>query len=113
MEFLWFGVVPGHYYGHRAVQLPKIGFVPDSNRLAFGFLDLSLMLRGCHLIPAFNDGWTSDLLMVLCTVACPLDEDDGWAAFCINVHILFSCITTTFKLIFNTLNIVTAQLCRL
>lgn len=59
MEFLWvrwFGVVPGHRYGHRAARLPKVGFVPDNDPLAFGFLDPSLMLRGCHLIPAFNDG---------------------------------------------------------
>jgi hypothetical protein len=115
MEFLWvrwFGVVPRYRYGHRAARLPKIGFVPDSDPLAFGFLDPSLVLRGCHLIPAFNDGRTSDLLTVPCTVAHPPDEDDDWAAFYVNVYVLFSCITTTFKLIFNTLNIVTAQLRR-
>jgi hypothetical protein len=115
MEFLWvrwFGIVLRYCYGHRAAQLPKIGFVLDSDPLAFGFLDPSLVLRGCHLIPAFNDGRTSDLLTVPCTVARPPDEDDDWAAFYVNVYVLFSCITTTFKLIFNTLNIMTAQLRR-
>ena len=90
MEFLWvrwFSVVPGHCYGHRAARLPKVGFIPDSDPLAFGFLDPSLMLRGCHLIPAFNDGRTYHLLSVPCTVSCPPDEDDDWVAFYINMYV--------------------------
>jgi len=88
MEFLWvrwFGIDPEHRYGHRAARLPKIGFVPDSDPVAFGFLDPLLVLRGCHLIPAFNDGRTSDLLMASCTAARPPHEDDDWAAFYVNI----------------------------
>ena len=105
MEFLWvrwFGIDPDHRYGCRAARLPKIGFVPDSDPLAFGFLDPSLVLRGCHLIPTFNDGWTSELLTVPNTAARPPDEDDDWVAFYVNMYVLFSCNTIAFKLIFNS-----------
>jgi hypothetical protein len=74
MQFLWvhwFGVVLGHHYGHRAAWLLKIGFILDSDLLTFGFLDLSLVLRGCHLIPTLNNRRTPDLLTVPCTVAHP------------------------------------------
>jgi hypothetical protein len=65
MEFLWvrwLGVVPGRSFGRRHAKLPKIGFVPDSDEFAFGFLDPSCVVRGCHLIPSFIDGKTQDLL---------------------------------------------------
>ncbi len=65
MEFLWvrwLGVVLGHPFGQKRANLPKIGFVPDSDDFAFGFLDPSLVVRGCHLIPSFIDQKTQDLL---------------------------------------------------
>ena len=55
MEVLWvrwYGIVPGHCYGSTCTWLPKIGFVPDSDLATFGFLDPSLVIRGCHLIPS-------------------------------------------------------------
>ncbi|KAF9470026.1 hypothetical protein BDN70DRAFT_765144, partial [Pholiota conissans] len=65
MEFLWvrwLGVEPGHSSGRDTATLPKIGFVPDTDEYAFGFLDPSLVLRGCHLLPSFVDGRTKELL---------------------------------------------------
>ncbi|KJA23251.1 hypothetical protein HYPSUDRAFT_137852 [Hypholoma sublateritium FD-334 SS-4] len=47
MEFLWvrwLGVIPDHSFGRQQSLLPKIGFVPDSDEFAFGFLDPSLVL---------------------------------------------------------------------
>ena len=58
MEFLWvcwFGHVPGHHFSMKAAQLPKVGFVPEDDQ-AFGFLDPSLVVWGCHLIPSFCEG---------------------------------------------------------
>jgi len=55
-------VVPGRSFGKKDARLPKIGFVPDSDEFAFGFLDLSHVIRGCHLILSFVDGKTQDLL---------------------------------------------------
>jgi hypothetical protein len=34
--------------------LPLVGFVEDSDELAFGFLDPSLVIRRCHLVPGFH-----------------------------------------------------------
>lgn len=65
MEFLWvrwFGVEPGYRSGRQHARLPKIGYVPETDDYAFGFLDPALVLRGCHLIPAFTDGRSNDLL---------------------------------------------------
>ena len=92
LEFLWvrwFGIDPGHRHGHKVTQLPKIGFVPEQDPSAFGFLDPSLVLRGCHLIPAFNDGRTLDLLNTSLTIARPPDEVDDWAAFYVNMYVSF------------------------
>ncbi|KAF7332930.1 hypothetical protein MVEN_02398900 [Mycena venus] len=67
LEFLWvrwYGTEPGYRSGFKAARLPKIGFVPDTDEFAFGFLDPSLVLRGCHILPAFAAGRTSALLTV-------------------------------------------------
>lgn len=85
MEFLWvrwFGVDPGYRYGSRVARLPKIGFVPMADEMAFGFLDPSLIVRGCHLIQAFADGRTAELLPVH-SVARKPDEphEDDWESY--------------------------------
>jgi hypothetical protein len=55
----WVGMGPDHQWGFRRCALPKVGFVPeDVDSPVFGFLDPSLVIRGCHLIPAFIDGLT-------------------------------------------------------
>ena len=55
MEVLWvrwLGVDQGHKWGFKEGRLPKVGFVPDRpDHIPFGFLDPSLVLRVCHLIP--------------------------------------------------------------
>jgi hypothetical protein len=84
MEFLWvrwYGEVPGHRWGFKAARLFKVGFIPDTDNSAFGFLDPSLVLRGCHLVPAFNDGKTVDLLRAQVTAARPPGQSEDWQAF--------------------------------
>jgi hypothetical protein len=85
IEFLWvqwFGIEPGYRCGFKAAHLPKIGFVPDTDDNAFGFLDPSLVIRGCHLVPLFADGRTSELLQTstLTAARCP-DETDDWTNY--------------------------------
>ena len=58
-------------------QLLKIGFIPDMDPLAFGFLDPSLVVCATHLIPAFNDGWTAKLLAASLTAGWPPGETVG------------------------------------
>jgi len=67
LEFLlvqWLGLVPQHSFGRRAAKLPQIGFMPETDDYAFSFLNPSLIIRGCHLLPSFVDGRTSNLLSV-------------------------------------------------
>lgn len=88
VEFLWvrwFGIDVDHRYGLKAARLPKVGFVPDTDPLAFGFLDPSLVVRGTHLIPAFFDGRTPSLLTALPTAGRPLAETDDWTAYYVNM----------------------------
>lgn len=85
MEFLWvrwFGVEPGHLWGFWTARLPKIGFIPDIDDGAFGFLDPSLVIRGCHLVPCFASGRTTELLSTPnYTAARQPDEEDDWAQY--------------------------------
>ena len=85
MEFLWvrwFGIEPDYISGRQTARLPKIGFVPDTDDNAFGFLDPSLVLRGCHLVPAFAAGRTHSLLHTTSlTAARAPDETDDWVNY--------------------------------
>jgi hypothetical protein len=84
MEFLWvrwYGEVPGHQWGFRSARLFKVGFIPDTDGSAFGFLDPSFVLRGCHLIPGFNDGKTTELLRAQVTAARKPGEVEDWRTF--------------------------------
>jgi hypothetical protein len=84
VEFLWvrwLGLVPDHQFGFKSAHLPKIGFVEHTDSLAFGFLDPSLVIRGCHLIPAFANGKTSSLLPFTPTAARSPNEHEDWVAF--------------------------------
>jgi hypothetical protein len=85
MEFLWvrwFSVEPNYRWGFKSARLPKIGFIPETDDAAFGFLDPSLIIRGCHLVPCFADGRTSQLLQSPApTAARPPDEVDDWVSY--------------------------------
>lgn len=88
MELLWvrwFGIVPSYRWGFKNARLPKIGFVPSDSGAAFGFLDPSLVLRACHLIPAFADGRTNSLLRHGPSVARENNNVDDWAAYYVNM----------------------------
>jgi hypothetical protein len=93
MEFLWvrwFGLSPEYRNAKsKTTRLPQIGFVPDSDPSAFGFLDPSLVIRGCHLIPAFAYGRTSELLTATSTAARPIGETDDWTLFYVMMYSTF------------------------
>ena len=89
MEVLWvrwLGIDPDSKWGFRQCTLPKIGFVPeDGESPTFGFLDPSLVVRGCHLIPAFVDGRTNQFLQGGPSVARLPGESDDWARYYVNM----------------------------
>ena len=68
IDFLWvrwLGQDPDWKSGHITCQLEKVGYVPfgdDSCGPAFGFVNPESVIRACHLIPAFHEGTTPDLL---------------------------------------------------
>ena len=88
MEFLWvcwFGVVPGYCWGLKNAHLPKIGFISSDSGAAFGFINPSLILCACHLIPAFANGCTNSLLHHSPSVARERNAIDDWAAYYVNM----------------------------
>ncbi|KAF8143601.1 hypothetical protein K438DRAFT_1993739 [Mycena galopus ATCC 62051] len=89
MEFLWvrwLGIEPGYRFGFKRARLPKVGFVPDSDPFAFGFLDPAHVIRGSHLIPDFESGRTSELLGTQADTAArdPGDTDD-WLMYYVDI----------------------------
>lgn len=90
MEVLWvrwLGVQPDYQWGFKEARLPKVGFVPDSDDDAFGFLDPSLVIRGCHLIPVFSEGRTDSLLRHGESLTRLPGETDDWSAFYVNMWV--------------------------
>ena len=90
MNFLWvrwLGREPEYISGSRRARLPKVGFVKSTDEFAFSFVDPANVVRGCHLVPAFHEGRTNDLLPVPQSVSrClnPGDVDD-WVNFYVNM----------------------------
>ncbi|KAI6097728.1 hypothetical protein EDD16DRAFT_1499085 [Pisolithus croceorrhizus] len=79
MELLWvrwLGVEPQYSWGFQEAWLPKVGFVPEGDYNAFGFLHPSFIIHGCHLIPSFSDGRTTALLRQGASVARHPTDDD-------------------------------------
>ena len=68
-------------------RLLKIGFIPDMDPLAFGFLDPSLVVCATHIIPTFNDGWTAKLLATSLTAGWQPGETDDWVSFFVSMCI--------------------------
>ena len=83
----WFGEKLNYHSGFRRALLPKIGFVDSTDEYAFSFVDPASVIRGCHLIPAFNAGRSTVSLPQPRSVARllnPADEDD-WLNFYVNM----------------------------
>ncbi|KAF7293522.1 hypothetical protein MIND_01130500 [Mycena indigotica] len=65
LEFLWvrwFQRDVTYPCGFKAKRFPRLHYMPHQNPNAFGFLDPQDVVRGVHLIPAFNHGWTEEYL---------------------------------------------------
>ncbi len=90
MDFLWvhwFGKEPEYIAGSRRACLPKVGFVESTDEFAFSFVDPANVIRGCHLVPAFHEGRTVELLPVPRTVSRCLNpgDHDNWVNFYVNM----------------------------
>ena len=97
MPFLWvrwFGAEPGYTPSFTHARLPKIGFVQweeEYDNYAFGFLDPGQVLRGCHLIPAFHLGHTTELLPHDCPIARQVKSENSstqdWTNYYVNMYV--------------------------
>lgn len=91
MEFLWvrwLGVEPQYRGDIPTGRLPKVGFIPESDPYAFGFLDPAHVIRASHLIPRFAGGRTNHLLQTTdLTAARSPDETDDWANYYVNMYV--------------------------
>ena len=89
MDFLWvrwLGVVPDRSFGRKQAKLPQVSFVEDLDE--FGFLNPALIICGCHLILAFTEGRTTDLLSThRPTEARPSSQDDDWINYYVNMWV--------------------------
>lgn len=89
VEFLWvrwLGIEEGHRWGRKHGCLPRLGFIPDTDPDCFGFIDPSSVIRGSHLIPAFNYGKTSELLRTNSpSEGRPDGSKDDWDSFYANM----------------------------
>ncbi|KAI6117765.1 hypothetical protein EV401DRAFT_1863153 [Pisolithus croceorrhizus] len=96
MELLWvrwLGVEPQYSWGFQEAWLPKVGFVPEGDYNAFGFLHPSFIIHGCHLIPSFSDGRTTALLRQGASVARHPTDDDRCSLYinmCVALYPLLS-----------------------
>jgi hypothetical protein len=87
MDFLfvrWFGHDPTYKSGFSAKRLPHIGFLKGEDPCAFGFVDPDVVIRGIHLIPAFEHGQTDQLLMDS-FVRREADLGKDWLYFYVNM----------------------------
>ena len=86
MEFLWvrwFERDVSFPCGFEARRLPMIKFMHAKREGAFGFLDPALVIRGSHIIPAFEWDTTTDL-MGPSRMRRPADGDEDWAYHIVN-----------------------------
>ena len=75
----WFGHDADYQSGFKAHRLPRIGFFDGSEDRAFGFLDPNQVIRAAHLMPAFSQGRTRELLGP--SIAHNEKEEEEWLRY--------------------------------
>jgi hypothetical protein len=81
----WLAPLIDYQSGMSYARLPKVAFVEDSDRDAFGFLNPSQVIRSTHLIPAFASGRGSSSLRHGRSFARQSGELDDWEAYYIGM----------------------------
>jgi hypothetical protein len=77
----WLAPLIDHQSGIDCARLPKVAFVEESDRDAFGFLDPAQVIRSAHLIPAFASGRGTSSLRHGRSFARQGGELDDWEAY--------------------------------
>ncbi|KAF7292918.1 hypothetical protein MIND_01190900 [Mycena indigotica] len=87
MEFLWMRWLQRdvtYRCGLKAKRLPRVHYMPHDVPDTFGFLDPSDIIRGCHLIPAFAHGRTTQYLPKSMARQAS-EQDQDWKYFYVNM----------------------------
>ena len=88
VEFLfvrWFQVDNAWKGGPSTKRLDRISFTDEQRGAAFGFLDPDEVIRGVHLIPAFAEGKTDELLPGESIARRACEDDEDWRYFYVNM----------------------------
>jgi hypothetical protein len=84
MEFIfvrWFGRYTKTTPGWKMKRLQCLSFVPGNSEQAFGFINPSQVIRGIHLIPAFNWGKVTKLLPKSVIARSLSDPVNDWQVY--------------------------------
>jgi hypothetical protein len=81
----WMALLTDHQSGMSYARLPKVAFVEDCDRDAFGFLDPGQVIRSAHLIPAFVSHCGTTSLRHGESFARQSGELDDWEAYYVNM----------------------------
>jgi hypothetical protein len=85
----WFGEDSEHPFRWENRQLPRVGFIPDNHTAdtaPFGFVDPLDVVRSVHLIPAFAEGKTDELLGPS-QARSESEKDADWNFYYVNMYV--------------------------
>jgi hypothetical protein len=83
----WLAPLTDHRSGMNRARLPKVAFVEESDRDAFGFLDPGQVIRSAHLMPAFTSGRGTTSLRHGESFARRPGELDDWEAYYVGMSV--------------------------
>ncbi|KAJ3849673.1 hypothetical protein EV368DRAFT_67254 [Lentinula lateritia] len=83
----WFGrVLEQEHYGIHVNHMPKLGFIDAVNPEAFGFVNPSEVLCGCHIIPAFEHEKTDQFLISPSLARQENEDNEDFFRFYVNIY---------------------------
>lgn len=85
-----------HQFGIHVKRMPKLGFINANDPEAFGFLDPSNVIHGCHIKPAFVFGTTNQFLVG--SLIARQEQDGDIDYFCYYVNMYVCCTFLSFSL---------------
>nr|GAT54741.1 predicted protein [Mycena chlorophos] len=81
----WFQRDKSHRCGLELKRFPRVRYMPHTSADAFGFLDPQDVVRGAHLIPAFQHGRTDEYLPFKSIARRKSAGDEDWTFYYANM----------------------------
>ncbi|KAJ3816999.1 hypothetical protein F5880DRAFT_1618699 [Lentinula raphanica] len=84
----WFGLAREQdRYGIHAKSMPAVGFMDAHDPEAFGFVNPSDIIRGCHVVPGFNHGTTTQFLPSSSLARQDSDDNKDYFRYYVNMWV--------------------------